>query len=97
MIFTYSFEDEAQQQYEDAIWWYAQQSIVAAKSFINRIEDLLEVICKNPYVGKNLSKNFREFKVKNYPYSLIYTIEEGHIIVWVVFHHSMNPDNKYPE
>lgn len=95
--FAYILVPRAQDEYEQAIKWYQKRSQKAAVNFVNNTDFALDFICLQPYQQKNIFSNFYELIIKNYPYSIIYTIEESihTIVVFSIYHHKRNPKKKY--
>ncbi len=97
MSYTYTYEADAQLEYEEAALWYIENSIQAGKNFEIEVNEKLQEICLNPRLYRNTKKHFREALLKKYPFSIIYFIDEqNHVIVITsVFHNSRNPRKKY--
>jgi toxin ParE1/3/4 len=75
-MYQYILEPEAQVKYEEAFNWYSERSQKAALNFVESIEEALELICTQPYQHKNIYTNYHEINTKNFPFTLVYTIEE---------------------
>jgi plasmid stabilization system protein ParE len=97
MHYSYLFVREAWIEYEEALSWYAERSLNAAQHFVEEIDITIEKICKHPKGWRNEFEDFYELKVKKYPFSIIYQINdiERQILITALFHHSRNPENKY--
>ena len=97
-MYNYLVEPRAQKEYEESIEWYSERSELAALNFIKNVDAALLQITKKPYQFRNTYKKFREASIKNYPFAIIYTIEENlkTIIIVSVYHHKRNPKKKYP-
>ncbi len=97
MKYGYIYEPEAFIEYNDALMWYLERSVAAAENFANTIEEKLVDICIDPTVYRNPKKNYREISLKNYPYSIIYVIDEERntVVITSVFHHRRAPKRKY--
>ena len=95
--YVYILEPRAQDEYEQATKWYQKRSQKAAVNFVNNIDFALDFICLQPSQQKNIFSNFYEIIIKNYPYSIIYTIEDSihTIVVFSIHHHKRNPKKKY--
>ena len=97
MSYRYVFHAAAQQDYEDAVIWYAEKSLQAAENFVTAVDQTLILICEYPRRWRNEYKKFRELGVKKYPYTIIYTIEEPQqlIVITSIYHHKRNSKKKY--
>lgn len=59
------------------------------KNVINKIIDLFDNLQKNPYIGKKLHGEFKEyfssaFIVRKVEYRIIYTVNEKELIIYIV-------------
>jgi len=97
MRYKYLLHEHAQQDYETSLEWYMERSEQAAKNFIIAVEDALQLICEHPMRWRSLYKNYHELGVKNYPFTIIYTIEKNKqlVVISSVYHHKRNPQKKY--
>jgi len=97
MSFQYILLAEAQKDYEDSLLWYLERSEKAAQNFVNAIDNALKIICSDPKKCKNKYKNYYEFGIKKYPFTIIFIIDEKQpkVIVHSVYHHKRNPKVKY--
>ena len=89
--------EDAQKDYESSLEWYAYRSLIAAENFIIAVENALLLICEHPERWRNTYKNFHELGLKDYPFSIIYTIEKSKelIVVTSIYHHKRNPKKKH--
>ena len=96
-MFHYIIEPRAQKEYEESIDWYSKRSEQVALKLIEAIDNVITLICKQPYQAKNVYKNFHETSTKKYPFTVIYTIEEKikTIAIISIYHHKLNPKKKY--
>ncbi len=97
--YIFILHEQAQQDYDAAVEWYAERSIKAATNLIAEVEYALQLICDNPDRWRNEYKHFLELGLKKYPYVIIYTFEEEKqlVIVSAIFHTSKHPKKKYPK
>jgi plasmid stabilization system protein ParE len=97
MSFHYIFLEKAQVDYETLLKWYVIRSQQAAENFVTAVEDALQLICKDPTRYRKTYKQFHEINLKNYPFSIVYAIEEQQkaIVVTSIYHHKRNPRRKY--
>lgn len=97
MGYSYVLQAEAQAEYEVALAWYLERSVLAAENFVEEVDHIIELICQTPYRWRNEYDDYRELGLKKYPYSIVYTIEEENKVVVVssIYHHSRSPVRKY--
>lgn len=97
MAYSYIFHEKAQNQYEEIVQWYLEQSPKAALGFVEAIDFALLQICKYPVRWRNTYRHFHEISLRKYPYTLIYAIDNANktAIVYKVFHHKQHPGKKF--
>lgn len=97
MKFRYALLESAQIEYEEALNWYLQRSILAAEDFIADFEQTIELIRANPYRWRNEYGPYHELVLKKFPYSIVYIIKSENrlVIVTAVYHAKRNPKKKY--
>ncbi len=86
----------AQKEIENAIDYYALYSTKAPINFITALNEAYTTLETNPFF-RVLYKNVRAIKIKGFPHSLYYNINEDKQIIRVLacFHYKRNP-NKRP-
>jgi plasmid stabilization system protein ParE len=96
-MYKHLIQPKAQKEYEKSVKWYAERSEQATINFINTIELQIGQICRQPHKYRNKYKNFYEAKLKIYPFTIIFLIEEEarQIIIMSIYHHKRNPAKKY--
>jgi plasmid stabilization system protein ParE len=96
-MYNHIYEPQAQQEFDQSTEWYKERSLVAANNFINNVDELVELICQNPYLFKKSYKHYHEAITETYPFSIIYSIEEKikTIVILSIYHHSRNPKKKF--
>ena len=87
----------AQEEYEQSIFWYRERNYRASEYFMSAIEETLNSIEKNPFQFKKILENYFEAIVQDYPFSIVFIINETEFIVEVVaiYHQSRNPNQKF--
>ena len=95
MVYKISISPRAQKEIENAIDYYALYSIDAPVDFISELKDAYNTLETNPFF-RICYKNVRFFKLKKFPYSLYFIIDENQNIVRVLscFHNKRNPDKR---
>lgn len=97
MSYVYILHKYAQDDYEASLKWYLERSEQAAVNFVEAVEDAFRLICENPERWNNKYKNFFEFRLKKYPFTIVYTIEkeDGLVFISAIYHNKRNPKKKY--
>lgn len=77
---------------ENAIAYYARNSAIAPVRFIKNIDSAFQLLESTPNYPVRY-KNVRSIRIKRFPYSLFYVINEGRNVVRVLscFHDKRNP------
>lgn len=85
----------ASKDLEAGIAWYAAISSSLAEKFIATVEAKVSTILANPRAYQLAYKNYRSAFLQQFPFSLIYSIEEQTIFIHAIFDNRQNP-NKRP-
>ena len=96
-MYKYLLEPRAQQEYEEAIEWYAERSEAATLNFIKEMDETIVQICEKPHANKKPYNNFYETTLDKYPFTIVYVIEPNQklIVIVSVYHQKRNPKYKY--
>jgi|SRR5208282_6032428 len=77
---------------KSAVAWYRRRSPKAAHAFVAELDRAIDTIREAPErwpVGKG---NTRRFLLQRFPFSIIYSEQEGVIIIWAVAHGGRRPE-----
>lgn len=91
MTTAVEFLEDARDEYDEAFNWYADRSVSAAVGFASEIDAAVEVISRDPgrfvftYGGCQL------YRLKRYPYCVIYLVSDHKIIVIAIAHAKRSP------
>ena len=96
MPYNYILIENAQEDYETSLKWYAAKSQGAAQLFTTAVDEALVLICKHPTRWRNTYKNYHELGLKKFPFTIIYSIETNKqlIVVASIYHHKRNPKKR---
>ncbi|MCD6012521.1 MAG: Plasmid stabilization system protein [Flavipsychrobacter sp.] len=97
MPHSLKIHEQAHYEYIEAYGWYEMKQLGLGDRFMAAVEEKLEQIKANPeYYSKTL-KNFRQVKVHNFPFSIVYEFYSRRKLVHIasIFHNSRNPRIKY--
>lgn len=85
----------AQKEIENAIDYYTLNSTNASINFIIILKDAYTTLERNPFF-KVRYKNIRALKLKKFPHSLYFNINENQNTIKILsyFHNKQNPDKR---
>jgi len=97
MRYHVAYRKRAAEEYLSSLFWYKRKSPFAAEQFVKRIDETLSRLTHDPKRFRNTYKNFYEVRVKKFPYSIVYFIdeEEQKVIITSIFHQKRNPRKKF--
>jgi toxin ParE1/3/4 len=95
MVYKISVSPRAQNEIVKAIDFYALHSVDAPNNFILQLQKGYRILAINPFFRVQY-KSVRALKLKKFPYSLYYTIDENQKSVRVLscFHNKRNPKKR---
>ena len=82
---------EAKRDVKKAYEWYEEQKSGLGDRFLERVEECLSAIARNPKAFQLIARDARRAIVKQFPYVIFYGIEVKAIYVYSVFHTSRHP------
>lgn len=84
----------ARQEYLEALEFYKQRSISVALDFQSEYERIEDQIIAFPESGHfELDRQqYKKRHLTNYPFTIVYRIQQGTIFILAVAHQSRNPD-----
>jgi plasmid stabilization system protein ParE len=86
------FLEAAQIEASDAIGWYEEQETGLGTAFRKAVETTISSIQKHPLAFPVVhGSNSRKATVKRFPYTIIFDVQSGRILVYAIFHTSRNP------
>ena len=95
MVYKVIISPRAQREIENAIDYYLLYSVEAPQAFIILLENSYDTLAENPFFRIRY-KNIRALKIKKFPYSLYFVIQEKTKTVRILscFDHKRNPDKR---
>ena len=89
--------DKALAEMQDAFDWYEKAVNGLGDKFLQRIEHYNQLISSNPLQFKTTYKNFREVYLRQFPFVLVYFVDEKKkaVVIFSVFHCKKNPKKKF--
>jgi toxin ParE1/3/4 len=95
MAYNVIVSPDAQKEIENAVDFYASHSDNVPHIFIKTLIESYHILSVNPYFTIRY-KNIRSLKLKRFPFSLYFIIDEKNSIVPILscFHNKRNPINR---
>jgi plasmid stabilization system protein ParE len=84
--------DAAQEERLEAVRFYRDANVEAARSFARAFKHELALLKERPELGTPYLEGTRRKVFPYFPYSLIYTLQENLIKIHAVPHHSRDPE-----
>ncbi len=95
MAFQIAIKEEAKQDIDDGMKWYASKAENLDKKFLLAVEETLFRVKQNPFAFKTAYKKFRQTAIKRFPYVVLYETEENIVVVYSVFNTWQHPKKKF--
>lgn len=86
-----AFHPEALLEFEEAIRFYKQRGRSLGQRFARAIQTTIGKIIATPDRWRVLEEDVRRCLVRVFPYALLYTIEEDHILIVAIMHGRRRP------
>lgn len=81
----------AKRDVKKAYAWYEEQRSGLGDTFLDRVEECLQAIARNPKASPLVAHEARRAIVKQFPYVIFFRIESKAIYIYSVFHTSQDP------
>jgi toxin ParE2 len=82
----------AEIELDQAIHWYEAQASGLGNAFLIEVLSATDRIARFPEAWHSLGESVRRCRLSRFPYGLIYTVENGDILVLAVAHLHRRPD-----
>ena len=91
------YSDVAKAEIKEAAFWYEERSNALGRDFEKEVFEKIEFLKTYPGRYAVVKQNFREVKIKRFPFKIIYKFYKTRKIILItsVFHTSRNPKHKY--
>jgi len=86
------FTPDADAELAEARQWYARQRADLDIEFMERIDDALSQIVRNPHLYPIVYRTLRRAVVRRFPFAVFYEITADEIQVIAVFHSRRDPE-----
>lgn len=81
----------ADREVDDAVLWYEQQAAGLSRDFLDELDRAVRLVRAYPSLAMEIEPEIRRFLFGRFPYSLIYVIDQGTIVVLAVAHNHREP------
>ena len=88
---TLRYTDRAAAELEAAITWYERRQEGLGLEFLDRVESSVHSITRNSEMYPIVYGNFRRCVIRQFPFSIFYTVEDESVTV-----HSLFNDRRHP-
>ena len=97
MVFELEFREEAKKDLKIAFSWYEKKQKGLGIKFFLEVEEGVKYLKKNPEAFPQKKNGFRQFPLKNFPFLIIYILEDRKVAIFSIFHTRLNPNKKPSE
>lgn len=87
----HAFHPEALREYVAAANEYQERQAGLENRFIENVEGAIESICQAPERWAVLEQDVRRRLTRVFPYAILYTVEEGYVLIVAVMHCHRKP------
>lgn len=94
MKYFLHIKEEANIDFIEAYEYYESKSIGLGERFIEQIDIFLELILQNPFLFPCKQSPYREAFIIDFPYLIVYEVEEKSIVIYAFFNTWKNPKGK---
>ena len=89
----YRLLDPAAIELTNAVTFYEDYTSKLGTTFLDEFERAIELIVDMPDAWSPVTKRIRRFHLRRFPYSLLYSIVDGNIVIISVFHQHRRPNS----
>ncbi len=99
MKYQITYRSRASKEYIESVLWYKERGFDTAENFVRVIDETINKIAENPLQSRNTYKCFYERKTMNFPFSIVYFIDEDEkrIVIISIFHFKRNPRKNFTD
>ena len=83
---------QARADFDEAFDWYEEQRPGLGVEFAGRVQAVFDSIAAMPEMHAPVYRDVRKALVRIFPYSVIYRIRGGRVVVLAVFHNKRDPN-----
>ena len=86
------FSEQAAEEFRDSIDYYNGEMSGLGERFRKEVRSAITRIATFPLAFPEIEKEIRKCVLYRFPYNLLYSIEEDHILIIAVAHHHRQPE-----
>jgi plasmid stabilization system protein ParE len=91
-VIGYRLLPPAEEEMTEAALFYERAHPDLGEDFLDDIRYALDTVRERPKLGVEVAYGFRRVLVRRFPFSVIYFLEPGNVVVVAVAHQSRSPD-----
>lgn len=88
---TFEFCPAAEQEYLESARYFDERGEDLGDYFVRDIEATIAKILQNPFTWRKVSRHARRCLASNFPYGVIYAVENDHVTILAVAHLRRKP------
>jgi toxin ParE1/3/4 len=88
----FRYEPAARRELDAAMDFYDQQRTGLGDEFLDEVERAIALLTENTKLGRGLPENHRFFLLFQFPFRLVYALEDSGIRIIAVAHQKRRPD-----
>ncbi len=100
MSYPVEIKTEAHQDTLAAYLYYEDQQLGLGERFLEALNETYLSIAEHPthygYIAEDPANVFRDLRLKQFPYVVVYEMMIDRVIVYAVFHARRKPESKMP-
>ncbi len=82
----------AETEIDDAVFWYQKSSQDQSLKFLAELQRALHVVLTHPFIGLEITPGVHRYRLKRFPYTLIYRPKRDSIVVIALAHQQREPN-----
>jgi plasmid stabilization system protein ParE len=83
---AYEFAAEARRELDEAAAFFEGQRSGRGSAFLEAMKADIALLMDYPEAGRHLRGGFRSFALADWPYKIIYTLDDAILTIWAVAH-----------
>jgi len=88
----YRFLSPAKEEMSDAALFYETASNGLGNDFLDDVQRTIDILSDYPELGEPVDSDFRRMLLHQFPFSLIYALEQNGIVIVAVAHQGREPN-----
>jgi len=90
-VIGYRFLPPAEEEMTEAAIYYDGARSGLDADLLHDIQYAISAVRRQPEVGTNLGYGFRRVLVRRFPFSVVYFLDDGEVVVAAIAHHRRRP------